>query len=82
MIWWNIAYAFVLMMSSYAISYYMASRANKSQNAQVGALDVPTAEAGKTIPVIFGTMLVKDVNVIDYFDAKVQDIYPERGGKK
>ena len=50
-------------------------------DAVVGNMDVPTAEAGKTIPVVFGTMLIKDSNVIDYFDAKTVAIKSGGGGK-
>lgn len=74
MIWFQIAYAIVMMIASYAISYYTARKAQKSQDARVGAMDVPTAESGKTIPVIFGTILIKDSNIIDYFDAKTTEI--------
>lgn len=81
MIWLNIAYALVMMVASYAISYYTA-RKSKGNEAQVGNMEVPTAEAGKTIPVIFGTILVKDANVIDYFDAKTEEIKSGKGGKK
>ena len=81
MIWANLVYALVMMIASYAISYYTA-RKSKGNEAQVGNLDVPTAEAGKTVPVIFGTILVKDANVIDYFDAKTEEITQGGGGKK
>lgn len=73
MIWAQLVYALVMMVVSYAISYYTTRRA-KPQDTQVGNFDVTTAEAGKTIPVIFGTILIKDSNVIDYFDAKTDEI--------
>lgn len=31
-------------------------------------LDNPTAEAGRPIPVVFGTLVVKGGNIIDYMD--------------
>nr|DAS96679.1 MAG TPA: hypothetical protein [Caudoviricetes sp.]DAY13555.1 MAG TPA: hypothetical protein [Caudoviricetes sp.] len=74
MIWANLAYALVMMVLSYAISYYTARRAQKDNNATAGALDVPTAEEGKNVPVVFGTVFIKDANVIDYFDGKVHEI--------
>lgn len=74
MIWGNLIYALVMMVASYAISYITMRKSQKSNDAQAGNLDVPTAEAGKTVPVVFGTMLIKDSNVIDYFDAKVEEI--------
>lgn len=82
MVWWNIAYAFVMMIASYAISYYTTRKMQKGQQAQVGEMDIPTAEAGKTVPVVFGTILVKSSNVIDYFDPKTSEIKSESGGGK
>lgn len=81
MVWWNLVYALVMMVISYAISFAMMPKSTMS-DATVGAMDVPTAEAGKTVPVIFGTILVKDSNVIDYFDAKTVAIESGGGGKK
>lgn len=36
-------------------------------------LDNPTAEAGRPIPVVFGTLYVKGGNVIDYMDKGKRD---------
>ena len=72
--------ALVMMVVSYAISYAMQPRPERN-DAVVGNMDVPTAEAGKTIPVVFGTMLIKDSNVIDYFDPKTVAIESGGGGK-
>lgn len=74
----SIAYAIVMMIISYAIS---ASMAPKPQNAVAGNLDVPTAKEGDSIPVIFGTVMVKTSNVIWYGDPGTEDI-KSSGGKK
>lgn len=73
--------ALVMMVVSYAISYAMRPRPERN-DAVVGDMDIPTAESGKTIPVVFGTMLIKDSNVIDYFDPKTVAIKSGGGGKK
>ncbi len=68
-------FAFVMMIISSALNYYIGRRnRQKNRDAQVGNFDVPTAEEGKTIPVVFGTILVKDANVLDYFDPKTKEI--------
>ena len=36
-------------------------------------LDNPTAEAGRPIPVVFGTLYVKGGNVLDYMDKGKRD---------
>ena len=76
----DLIYAIVMMVISFAISYAMQPRPERN-DAVVGSMDVPTAEAGKTIPVVFGTMLIKDSNVIDYFDSKTYPITTSGGGK-
>lgn len=73
--------ALVMMVVSYAISYTLMPRPERN-DAVAGSLDVPTAEAGKNIPVIFGTILIKDTNVIDYFDPQVDAIKRAAGGGK
>lgn len=49
-----------------------------------GKLDIPTAEQGKPIPVIFGTCIVKSSNVVWYGDARTEPIKSKSaaGGKK
>ena len=73
--------ALVMMVVSYAISYTLMPRPERN-DAVAGSLDVPTAEAGKNIPVIFGTILIKDTNVIDYFDPQIDAIKHGGGGGK
>lgn len=75
MIWPQIVYALVMMVASYAISYYTAKRNRQSRkDAEVGHIDVPTSEEGRNIYVVFGTVLLKDANIIDYFDPKTEEI--------
>lgn len=80
MVWVNLLYSLVMMVVSYAIQMALAPK-QQNNDAVVGDVDVPTAEDGKTIPVVFGTILVKDSNIIDYFDARTEAI-KTKGGKK
>lgn len=73
--------ALVMMVVSYAISYTLMPRPERN-DAVAGNMEVPTAEAGKNIPVIFGTILIKDTNVIDYFDPQIDAIKRGGGGGK
>ena len=73
--------ALVMMVVSYAISYTLTPRPERN-DAVAGNMEVPTAEAGKNIPVIFGTILIKDTNVIDYFDPQIDAIKRSTGGGK
>lgn len=67
--------AIVMMVISMAMSYYSAKRMNKGNNNSSPAnLDIPTAEEGANIPVVFGTVLIKNPQVTDYFDPKTEEI--------
>ena len=77
----SLFYAIAMMVIGMALSMIMTKK-QKPTNATVSEADVPTAELGKDICVVFGTILVKDSNVIDYFDPKTSEIKSEGGGKK
>lgn len=76
--WVQLAIAVVMLIVSYAITLSMQP---KPQKPIAGTLDVPTAKAGDSIQVVFGTVLIKQSNVVDYGDAKVTPI-KTGGGKK
>ena len=42
----------------------------------------PTAEAGKPIPVIFGSITVESANLIGFFDKEMIERTVKTGGKK
>lgn len=75
---WEIVYALVMMVISYAIQ---VATAPKPQVPTAGELEVPTPAAGATVPVLFGTNIVKSSNIIWYGDASVTPI-KTKGGKK
>lgn len=65
------------------ISYMLAPKA-KTQDATAATLDdfeLPTAEEGREIPVIFGTRDISGANVVWYGDLKTEAI-KKKGGKK
>ena len=67
--------AIVMMVISLAITYYSAKRMNKGNNNSSPAKpDIPTAEEEANIPVVFGTVLIKNPQVTDYFDPKTEEI--------
>lgn len=74
---WNI----ILFVVSSLVSILLAP---KPQNAKAAGLDefsAPTAEAGREIPVLFGTRLIKGANVVWYGDLEAVPI-KKKGGKK
>lgn len=57
-----------LALASIALTLLLAPRPKLPKPDQVKDLDDPTAEAGRPIPVVFGTMTVKGLNVLWYGD--------------
>ena len=82
MVWTFIA-RLVLGLVLSAISYALSPRP-KTEKPRAAGLDdfsLPTAEEGRPIPVIFGTVLITGANVVWAGDLKVTPIR-KKGGKK
>lgn len=76
--WPQVAYAVVMMIISYAIQSLLTP---PPKNPEAGKMDVPLAQEGDPIPVIFGTVVLKTPNVVWYGDAATSEIQSS-GGKK
>jgi len=75
--WEYLFYAVVMSVVSYAIQIAMAPKPDKPK---AGQLDVPTADSGGPIPVVFGTNIIKQSNVVWFGDASTTAI-KKKGGK-
>lgn len=67
MVWW---YAIVFVVSV-VVSYLVSANASEATSTSTSleeVSDVPTAEAGGSIPVVFGTYLIKSSNIVWYGD--------------
>ena len=64
MAWWLIA----LAIASVALSLLLAPRPKAPKPDSVKDLEDPTSEAGRPIPVVFGTVTVKGLNVLWHGD--------------
>ena len=70
----------VLSVASTVLSMLMQPRPLPPIAASLSDFQVPTAEEGRPVPVIFGTVLIKGANVIWYGDLKKEEIpAPDRG---
>lgn len=67
--WTNLIISFVMTIVSYALQ---AAAAPKPKAPEAGKLDVPKAEEGSNIPVVFGTVVIKSSNIIWYGDARTR----------
>lgn len=55
-------------IASLALTYLLAPKVKAPKPDAAKDLEDPTAEAGRPIPVVFGTMTVKGLNVLWYGD--------------
>lgn len=67
----------VVAVALAVIAYALAPKPKKQKPAATRDLDDPTAEAGRPIPVVFGTINVKGSNIL-YFSDKGKREYEVR----
>ncbi|EEW24055.1 hypothetical protein [Rhodobacter ferrooxidans] len=80
---WNFLIQIVVSLALTAISYALSPHP-KSETPKAAGLDefdLPTAEEGRPIPVVFGTVLLRGPNVVWAGDLRVDPIR-KKGGKK
>ena len=71
----------LLLVVSYFVSAALAPKPPKPKPAALEDFDIPVAEQGRPIPVVFGTVLLRGPNVVWAGDLKVDPIR-KKGGKK
>ena len=74
---WGYLAVFALAL---VVSYVMAPKPESRPPAGLGDFNVPTAEVGREIPVLFGTRAVSGPNVVWYGHLRVVPIR-KKGGK-
>lgn len=76
---------FFAYLAIIAVSYFLSTAAMpkppKQKPAMLADFDVPTAELGREVSVLFGTELIEDPNVIWFGDLSSKAI-KSKGGKK
>jgi hypothetical protein len=68
--WINLVISLVMM----AISYALMPKPPTPKAAGLADVQAPTAEAGRPIPVVFGTVMLRGSNVLWYGDLSTTDI--------
>lgn len=76
MFWYIVAFALALV-----VSYVMTPKPKSRPPAGLGDFNVPTAEVGREIPVLFGTRKLEGPNVVWYGHLRTVAI-KKKGGKK
>lgn len=69
-----------IFTASIAISLALAPKPPSRRPPSLSEIDVPTAEEGKPIPVVFGTVVVQSPNVVWYGDLAYRPV-KTKGGK-
>lgn len=72
----------LLMLASVALSMSAAQKVTSLNHPEAGKLDVPTAEEGIPVSVVFGTVLIKKPNCVWYGDSKTTEIRSEASSGK
>jgi hypothetical protein len=73
--------AIAVLIVSVLIQYALQPKTPQPQAAELKDFDAPTADEGRPVPVVFGTVLVKSANVVWYGDLRTTPIR-SKGGKK
>ena len=77
----NIVVQIGIMIVSALLSYALAPKPKPPKPASITDFDIPTAEEGREIPVVFGTVWITGPNVLWYGDLRSEPI-KKKGGKK
>lgn len=77
--WVQLIVSLVMMVVSSALQ---AATQPKPKAPEPGKLDAPIADEGATIPVPFGTNIIKASNCVWYGDSRTEPIKSSGGGKK
>ncbi len=75
-----LVYLAILVISA-VIAQAMLPKPEQPKPAELSDFDAPTAEEGRPIPVVFGTVRVTGANVLWYGDLYTSAI-TQKGGKK
>ena len=70
----NFFFQLAVMVVSGIISYALAPKPPKPKPAALADFDAPTAEEGRPMPVVFGTVWLRSPNVLWYGDLRAEPI--------
>lgn len=74
-------WAVAMLVASFVITALLMPKPQNAKPASLEDFDVPTAEDGREIPVLFGTRDIEAPNCVWYGDLKAKAI-KKKGGKK
>lgn len=69
----------IVFIISLAVCLAMAPKSTQPKPASLSDMDVPTAEPGRPVPVVFGTRLLKSPNIVWYGHLKYKAVKTKSG---
>jgi hypothetical protein len=75
--WWYIA----VFVAALVVGSFLRPKQQSARSAGLDEFNVPTAEVGRNIPVLFGTKKIKSPNIVWYGDLRTVAV-KKKGGKK
>ena len=70
---WNFVVQILIAVALTVVAYLLMPKPKRPKPPAAKDMDGPTAEAGRPIPVIFGTITIKGVNCLWYGDKRMQE---------
>jgi hypothetical protein len=70
-----------VLVVSVLVQYALQPKTPQPQAAELKDFEAPTADEGRPVPVVFGSVMVRSANVVWYGDLKTTPIR-SKGGKK
>lgn len=70
-----------VFIASLFIMSFVKPKVETPRPASLEDFNVPTAETGRNVPIIYGTVLCKDANTVWYGDLDYEEIKDGGGGK-
>ena len=68
----NLAIRLVVAMLIQAVGYMLMAKPKTDKGKEVTDMEEPTAEAGRPIPVVFGEIEIKGLNVVHYSEKETR----------
>lgn len=77
MVWWYVA----VFVASLVISYATGPKGENPRKVRAASVEAPTAQEGLPIPMLFGTRVNRQPNIVWFGDIRTSAIR-KKGGKK
>lgn len=78
---WNFVVMLIISVALSALSYILTPKPKTEKLKPANKIDIPATDMGREIPVIFGTVMIRDPNIVWFGHMKIKAV-KKKGGKK